>query len=142
MTRYVVDASVAVKWLVREPLSHEASLLLTGEVSLMAPDLLYAEAANALWAMRQRKEMTDAEFEESVETLRGAPVLVPSTLLQRTPAAARLAADLGHPIHDCFYLALAIQEKAPLVTADVRFSDRVGSHPYLSESIARLAELR
>lgn len=63
MTRYVVDASVAVKWLVREPLSHEASLLLTGEVSLMAPDLLYAEAANALWAMRQRKEMTAAEFE-------------------------------------------------------------------------------
>ena len=108
----------------------------------MAPDLLYAEAANALRSRRQRKEMTDAEFEEAVETLRGAPVMVPSTLLQRTPAAARLAADLGHPIHDCFYLALAIQAKAPFVTADARFSDRVGSHPYLSESIARLAELR
>ena len=142
MTRYVVDASVAVKWLVREPLSHEASLLLTGEVSLMAPDLLYAEAANALWAMRQRKEMTAAEFEEAVETLWGAPVLVPGTLLQRTPAASRLAADLGHPIHDCFYLALAIQEKAPLVTADARFSERVGGHPYLSDSMIRLAELR
>ena len=142
MTRYVVDASVAVKWLVREPLSHEASLLLTGEVSLMAPDLLYAEAANALWAMRQRRELTDADFEEAVETLREAPVLVPSTLLQLTAAASRLAADLGHPIYDCYYLALAIQEKAPLVTAEARFCDRVGSHPYLADSITPLAALR
>jgi len=142
MTRYVVDASVAVKWLVREPLSREASLLLTGGVSLMAPDLLFAEAANALWAMRQRGELADVDFEDAVETLRGAPVLIPSTLLQLTPAASRLAADLGHPIYDCFYLALAIQEKAPLVTADTRFCDRVGAHPYLADSIVRLAELR
>ena len=142
MTRYVVDASVAVKWLVREPLSQEASLLLAGDVSLMAPDLLFAEGANALWAMRQRRELTDAEFDEAVETLQEAPVLVPSTLLQLTPAASRLAADLGHPIYDCFYLALAIQEKARLVTADGRFCDRVGSHPYLSDSIVPLAEMR
>ena len=141
MTRYVVDASVAVKWLVREPLSHEASRLLAGDISLMAPELLFAEAANALWVMRQRGELTDAQFEEAAETLRGAPVLVPSTLLQLTAAASRLAADLSHPIYDCFYLALAIQEKAPLVTADMRFCDRVGSHPYLSDSITRLAEL-
>ena len=141
MTRYVVDASVAVKWLVREPLSQEASLLLTSGISLMAPDLLFAEAGNALWAMRQRGDLADAEFDEAVETLRGAPVLVPSTLLQLTPAASRLAADLGHPIYDCFYLALAIQEKAPLVTADARFCDQVASHPYLSDSITRLAEL-
>ena len=38
MTRFVVDASVAVKWLVREPLSHQASLLLARDVSLMAPE--------------------------------------------------------------------------------------------------------
>lgn len=141
MTRYVVDASVAVKWLVREPLSREASLLLAGGISLMAPDLLFAEAANALWAMRQRGELADVDFEDAVETLRGAPVLIPSTLLQLTPAASRLAADLGHPIYDCFYLALAIQENAPLVTADGRFCERVGLHPYLADSVTPLAEL-
>ena len=141
MTRYVVDASVAVKWLVREPLSDQAALLLTKGISLMAPDLLFAEAANALWAMRQRGDLQDHQLEEAVQTLRAAPVLVPSTLLQLTPAASRLAADLGHPVYDCFYLALAIQEKAPLITADLRLCDRVGSHPYLSDSIAPLAEL-
>ena len=139
--KLIVDASVAVKWLVREPLSSEASRLLTGGVSLLAPDLLFAEAANALWAMRQRGELADADFEDAVETLRGAPVLIPSTLLQLTPAASRLAADLRHPIYDCFYLALAIQEKAPCVTADARFCERVGPHPYLSDSVIPLAEL-
>ncbi len=142
MTRYVVDASVAVKWLVREPLSHQASLLLAREVSLLAPDLLFAEAANALWAMRQRGDLEDDQFEEAVQTLGTAPVLVPSTLLQLVPAASRLAADLGHPIYDCFYLALAIQEKAPLVTADRRFSDRVRHHPYLARSMTPLADFR
>lgn len=142
MTRYVVDASVAVKWLVREPLSHQASLLLAREVSLLAPDLLFAEAANALWAMRQRGDLEDDQFEEAVQTLGMAPVLVPSTLLQLVPAASRLAADLGHPIYDCFYLALAIQEKAPLVTADPRFSDRVRHHPYLARSMTPLADFR
>ena len=141
MTRYVVDASVAVKWLVREPLSHQASLLLTEGISLMAPDLLFAEAANALWAMGQRGDLDDHQLEEAVQTLRAAPVLVPSTLLQLTPAASRLAADLGHPIYDCFYLALAIQEKAPLITADLRFCERVGTHPYLSDSMMPLAAL-
>ena len=142
MTRYVVDASVAVKWLVREPLSHQASLLLAKEVSLLAPDLLFAEAANALWAMRQRGDLEDDEFEEAVQTLRTAPVLVPSTLLQLVPAASRLAADLGHPIYDCFYLALAIEEEAPLITADQRFADRVRHHPYLAGNLMPLADFR
>jgi len=139
MTRYVVDASVAVKWLVREPLSQQASLLLAKEVSLLAPDLLFAEAANALWAMRQRGDLEDDEFEEAVQTLRTAPVLVPSTLLQLVPAASRLAADLGHPIYDCFYLALAIQEQYPVVTADARFHAKVSGHPYLADRIMHVA---
>ena len=34
--------------------------------------------------------------------------------------ALQLAADLKHPIYDCFYLALARQQRAPLITADKR----------------------
>ena len=32
--------------------------------------------------------------------------------------ALALAIDLKHPVYDCFYLALAERENAPLVTAD------------------------
>ena len=46
MTRCVVDASVAVKWLVRKSHADEASRLSAGGISIMAPDLRFAEAAN------------------------------------------------------------------------------------------------
>lgn len=40
--------------------------------------------------------------------------------------AGWLAINLGHPIQDCVYLALAHQLDCPLATADVKFHDRVG----------------
>jgi len=48
MSGFVVDASVAVKWLVDEPLSAQAAKLLDDDLPLAAPELIYAEAANAL----------------------------------------------------------------------------------------------
>jgi predicted nucleic acid-binding protein len=40
-------------------------------------------------------------------------------------AAASLALELGHPIYDCLYLAMAIRENALVITADRRFRDAV-----------------
>ena len=53
MTGWVVDASVMVKWLVREEHSDEAAGLLNGGSTFVAPALVFAEAANALWAMHR-----------------------------------------------------------------------------------------
>jgi predicted nucleic acid-binding protein len=44
----VIDASVAVKWVVREPDSDAADALLD-DIELIAPVLWLAEAANVLW---------------------------------------------------------------------------------------------
>lgn len=44
--RFVVDASLAVKWVIAEPDSQAAEWLL--DHSLSAPDLIYAECANIL----------------------------------------------------------------------------------------------
>lgn len=54
MRGFVVDASVAIKWLVDEPLSDLAAKLVDDGLPLVAPDLIYAEAANALWAIACR----------------------------------------------------------------------------------------
>ena len=51
MTGFVVDASVMVKWLANEDLSENAAGLLDIGSTLVAPALVFAEAANALWAM-------------------------------------------------------------------------------------------
>ncbi|MYE00901.1 MAG: type II toxin-antitoxin system VapC family toxin [Alphaproteobacteria bacterium] len=141
MTGYVVDASVAVKWLVEEALSGKAAGLLDGDETLVAPPLLFAEAANALWAMRRRGDIAAADLAEAVETLRAAPVSIPVSMSDLTSAATRLASDLDHPVYDCFYLALAVHTQYPVVTADTRFHDKVRRHPYLSDRILHLADL-
>jgi predicted nucleic acid-binding protein len=116
MTGYVVDASVAVKWLITETFSDQAVRLLDREFTLVAPELLFAEAANALWVMCRRGDIT--------------------------ASAARPATDLDHPTYDCFYLALAVQEQYPVVTADQRFYDIVHKHPYLSDRVVHVASLQ
>ena len=141
MSGYVVDASVAVKWLVTENFSDQAVRLLDGELTLIAPELLFAEAGNALWVMCRRGIITKADFAEAVGVLRAAPVSVPVSMRQLATSAGRLATDLDHPVYDCFYLALAVQEQLPVVTADRRFYDIVHKHPYLSDRIVHVESL-
>ena len=136
----MVDASVAVKWLVSENLSDESEKLLETGVTLVAPELIFAEAANALWAMCRRGDIGNAELSAAIDLLRSAPLATPIPMRRLAPAAARLAADLDHPVYDCFYLSLAIQEQHPVVTADTRFHAKVRAHPYLSDHIIHVVE--
>lgn len=115
MSGLVVDASVAVKWVVQEPGS-DAAAALEGQ-QLAAPTLLLAECANTLWAKTRRGELTAAEASERISALKTAPVeFVP--LEDLLDEAVRLARDLEHPVYDCLYLALAVRRKTPLITAD------------------------
>jgi predicted nucleic acid-binding protein len=141
MTGYVIDASVAVKWLVKEAFSDEAERLLSPEKTRIAPELLYSEAANALWALCRRGEISKEDFAEAIDVLKLVPVTVPSSMRQLAATAGRLALDLDHPVYDCFYLALGVQEQYPVVTADQRFYDRVRTHPYLSDRIVHVRDL-
>jgi predicted nucleic acid-binding protein len=141
MTGYVVDASVAVKWLITEPYTAEATRLLESGLTLIAPELVFAEAANALWAICRRGDISKADFAEAVDVLKLAPITVPYSMRQLAAAASRLAVDLDHPVYDCFYLALAAQEQYPVVTADSRFHDTVRAHPYLSSRIVHVQDL-
>ena len=54
VARFVVDASVAIKWFVPEIHAEAARRLLREGITLLAPDLIWAEVANALWRMRRR----------------------------------------------------------------------------------------
>ena len=49
----VIDASVALKWVIEEDGSEAARGLLLSEV-LAAPDLMIVECANVLWAKERR----------------------------------------------------------------------------------------
>ena len=56
---YVVDASIAVKWLVREPLHEVAMTLIDEDIALHAPSLILAEIGNTLWKKMRRGEISE-----------------------------------------------------------------------------------
>jgi len=113
----VVDASVAIKWVVPETGSEEADLLLAGDHDLEAPDLLASEAANTLWKKTVRGELSARQAREALDVLlHGGLTWHPtSTVLPRALELARLA---RHPVYDCVYLALAERIDGAVVTAD------------------------
>ncbi len=129
----VVDASVAVKWLLPEPGDAAAQRLLTGGDSLLGPELIRVEVAAAI-ARKARVGEIDAQDAETAAELwlqAIADGVVTLVLDERDlPRALRLAIALNHPLQDCLYLALAERLGAALITADERFVTKAGpSHP-------------
>jgi predicted nucleic acid-binding protein len=120
----VVDASVALKWLVPESLSDAAENVLDANEDLVAPDLLLVEAANALWKKVRRREMTDPDASEVLAVL-GTMRLELRPTAPHLDRALKLASALDHPVYDCVYLALAESARARLVTDDASLVRRV-----------------
>lgn len=114
----VVDASVAVKWVVAETGSDDA-VRLRSEFDFLAPDLIVAECANILWKKAARRELTrvEAVLASKLVTRSGVRLVNLSGLGE---VATALAIDLGHPAYDCVYLALARERSCRFVTADRR----------------------
>jgi predicted nucleic acid-binding protein len=137
----VIDASIAIKWVVQEAGTPEALALRKG-ARLIAPDLLTAECANILWKKTQRGELAADEADLAAQLLERADIeLMPMRGL--IAAATRLAITLSHPAYDCFYLTLALVQHAQFVTADSRLVQKIALHPdrTLSASVVSLAGL-
>ena len=124
MSRIVIDASVAIKWVVEEDGSSDALDLLKKH-RMASPDLLVAECANVLWKKVKRAELTGKEATVAASLLQRADIEVLPTrnLMDR---ALELAIAIDHAAYDCVYLALAIENNWPLVTADDRLRRKVG----------------
>lgn len=122
----VVDASIAVKWVIPEVLSDLADRVRDGEEDVLAPDLLLVEVANALWRKTTAREISPREADAAFDLVRRSGIdLRPAGPL--LPRAMDLARRLGHPVYDCVYLALAARERASLVTADQRLLRRLST---------------
>jgi len=119
VTSFIIDASIAVKWVIEEKGTPEA-LTLRRQAKLLAPELLVAECANILWKKVQRDELSKEEAILAARLLQAAEIeLLPTRSL--LDAATRTAIELDHPAYDCLYLALAIERNCRFITADERF---------------------
>jgi len=121
----VLDASIAVRWVVEEEGSDQAAALLERELSWIAPRLLLTEVASAL-----RRKSADAGLAHTL-----ASQALDALLQAVTDGVVRLANDeeivapallialsTGHKLPDCLYLALAERAGARLATADGRLA--------------------
>ena len=124
--KLTVDASVVVKWFVREPFFEEARLLLAHRLTLSAPDILLAEFANTIWKKARQNEIPDTRpYLDELQSLAEIVSLCSiNTLIAR---AAEVAQELNHPVYDCLYLACAEATESVLVTADRKFAKKVAN---------------
>jgi hypothetical protein len=121
VTTLVIDASVAVKWLVLEEMSDVAKDLSLATETLVAPRLIMTEVANAL----ARKTIQGLmERDEAAYQFRSLPHYIVELIdIDDLIEPALLnACALRHPIYDLIYLETARKLDAQLVTADRRFT--------------------
>lgn len=124
MNAFVIDASIALRWVVEEEGTSEA-LALRRHAKLIAPELLAVECANILWKKVERDELSTAEALLAARLLQAADIefLATRHLLE---TATQIAIELDHPAYDCLYLALATEHDCRFVTADEQFVRKVG----------------
>jgi predicted nucleic acid-binding protein len=136
VTTWVIDASVAIKWVVDEPGTEQALLLRRDR--LVAPDLLVPECANILWKKVRRGELSGAEAILAARLLQRAEIELEPTrgLLE---SATKLAIALDHPAYDCIYLALAEALSCAMVTADEQLYRKTLA---IEPKVVRLAAIR
>ena len=120
----VVDASVALQWIVPEPYGQaDAESVLTA-ADLQAPDLLLVEVGTALRRKVQLGEVGEeqalAGLRRVADTLATSPVT--ASLAHR---ALELGIEIGHPVYDRIYLALAESLDATIATRDIELTKRL-----------------
>jgi len=120
----VVDASVAVKWLVLEDMSDVTRELYGIGDHLVAPRLITTEIANALARKTMQGMLTRREASYHFNSL---PQFLPDLMDvdELIEPAFESACTLRHPIYDLIYLEAARKVDAQLVTADRRFTAKI-----------------
>jgi predicted nucleic acid-binding protein len=118
---FVVDASVAIKWVVDEPGSRDAVELLSH--AMIAPSLFQAEVGHVLTKRVRRRQLTPEQARAGFAFVERNCTLLPIEPLG--DVALNLSLELHHSIHDCYYLAVVEASGWALVTADTVFVSKL-----------------
>lgn len=135
VSRFVVDASIATQWHLRDPLEHHVERaaavrrdLEAGRIVLFAPDQIrYEVGAAILNATRTRPpRLTTAEGSLTISDvgLWGVTFVADNDLL---PAAYLMGRRWGCSFYDGLYVALAQRLGIPLLHADNNLRNALGN---------------
>jgi predicted nucleic acid-binding protein len=134
VTRWVVDAGVALKWcfsaedeIYALPAEELLACYERREAECLVPDLFWPELANGLGKAVGKRKIDRARAEKSYAEVvaLGFPTIPSFALL---PEAFQLAVAYGSTVYDSLYIALAIDCEAELITADERLANALAAH--------------
>jgi predicted nucleic acid-binding protein len=122
----VVDASMALAWLIEDEQSDAAESLRTELIRVggLAPSGWPLEVANALLVAERRRRIHPERTASVLEELRKVPIRVANApheaIVDATLAVARY---YNLTVYDAAYLELAIRERATIATLDDALGD-------------------
>ena len=129
MSTLVPDASVVLKWVLREEGKDAESALSVfrdfadGLLDIVTHHLWLYEVANVLVLKADLKESL-----RSLDFLLDQDFRVIELSRQTTHLTCKMALDFGVTYYDASYHALAIQERAQFITADERYYRKARTH--------------
>ncbi|MBI2809096.1 MAG: type II toxin-antitoxin system VapC family toxin [Planctomycetes bacterium] len=132
--KYVLDSSVAFKWLVPE-VDTDKALRIRDDYNLavcelIAPDIFPVETTHALTRAERQGRVTPAQGATLLkDLLKNLPQLYPyMPLLSR---AYEISSNMKIGVYDCLYLALAERERCEFVTADTKLNHVRTAFPFI-----------
>ncbi len=134
MRSFVLDASVAAKWMLPakgELLRAEAFRLLdayeAAELNLAVPDIFWPECGNVLWKAARQGRLPRTDAESAIQVLLDRNIVtIPSAEL--LPEALAIAFNFGRSVYDSLYVSLAAHTKNELITADEKLANAMAAH--------------
>jgi len=130
MSNFVVDASVALKWLIREDYSDRAKLLLirhgSGLIRLFAPTLLKLEVANGLRKYFIRKYINEEQLYKLYKLFYEIDITYIDHDLDFIMEAIKYAIANSIAFYDALYIVLARRINGLFITADDKLLRKIG----------------
>ena len=119
MSRVVLDASAAIRLVLRDPESAPLVDALQTATLVLVPAIFFTEVANGLWKYTLGDTLTT---EQCVERLSEVDALVDEVFDDREliVEAVHLAIAHDHPVYDLLYAVLARRTGAAVLTRDGR----------------------
>ena len=111
---YVIDASAAVEYLLESDVGTQVEALINGTL-LIAPEMLDAEVLSALRRKVQQQEISEAKALDALAKLEDMPV---ERISHRPFTRAAWTLRHNFSAYDAFYVALAQERRATLLTFD------------------------
>jgi predicted nucleic acid-binding protein len=122
MNRFVLDASMALSWLLADeanPSSLAVQKALVNADEVFVPAHWHLEVANSIWMAERRKRLNAAGVAEAASLCSQLPVSIdPESARRATVETLEISRQHGISVYDAAYLELAMRRGATLASLD------------------------